>query len=304
MISKDNGYGLTKDVKVLRSVLDQVGHDVHFTDWKKPRSVGRKFFHVNVFLELVNPAFFGQAERNYLIPNPDWFIDDWKRHLPAFDLILAKTRDCERIFAGLAQPPQPAYPVKYIGFTSEDRYDQFRGAVTHTDVLHLVGDSIYKGTDKVIEAAKRLHEVKFTVIGKNAPKQVPPNVTVIRKATDELVAAYQNTAIHCQPSTYEGFGHAINEARSFGALVITTAAAPMDELITEGFGFGAECCSATRERLAVHKHVCLDSLVEMIQIAVECRDTGEAQLAMERARQAFLDGREEFRRNITELLAA
>lgn len=301
LISKLNGYGLSRDVEVLRSILEPMGHEVNFTDWRTVRNVRRHHYHVNLFLELVNPAFFQSASRNYLIPNPEWFIDGWEKHLPAFDLILAKTRDCERIFSGMN------VPTRYIGFTSEDRFtdEALEEFNPWGQVLHMVGHSVAKGTAAVMDAAKQLHGVQFTFIGKNAPKYGHPNVAVIRNATDVEVKGHQNMhAVHCQPSSYEGWGHVLNEGRSVGALVITTAAEPMSELITPDFGFGAAHCAEPKERLAIHKNVCLDSLVEMIQSAVDCVGT-DAQVAIgTRARAAYLKGREDFIGNITELLAA
>lgn len=40
--------------------------------------------------------------------------------------------------------------------------------------------------------------------------------------------------VHVCPSSREGFGHYINEARSVGALVVTIAAGPMNELVQDG----------------------------------------------------------------------
>lgn len=301
LISKNNGYGLTRDVEVLRSVLEPMGHEVHFSDWRSPRNVRRHHYHVNLFLELVNSGFFPSAPRNYFVPNPEWFINGWEKHLPAFDLILAKTLDTERIFSGMG------LPTRFIGFTSPDRFDEFSPWLPDEcgEVLHLVGHSVAKGTASVLEAARQIPDVKFTVIGKNAPKDVPANVKVIRSATDTEIMGHQNAhPVHCQPSSYEGFGHSINEARSVGALIVTTAAEPMSELITGDFGFGASYCSVSDERLAQHKNVCVDSLVEMIQAAVDCVGTEVARPITYRARAAYLKGREEFIGNITELMAA
>lgn len=299
LVSKDNGYGLTRDVEVMRAVLEPHGHDVVFTDWRTPRRVSDKHFHVNFFLELVNPWFFRQATKNYFVCNPEWMLGDWEKHLPSFDLILAKTRDCERIFTA------KGLPTRYIGFTSPDYYEGCAEDLPHWPmVVHFVGHSVAKGTAAVIEAARQLPQVHFAVIGKNAPADVPANVGVIREPTDREFIAYKHAPIHCQPSSYEGFGHCINEARALKALVITTAAEPMSELITEEFGFGAAHCEEHTERLARHKSVCVDSLVDMIQAAVDCINTSVAGELGDKARAAYLRDREEFTRNITDLLAA
>jgi len=44
-------------------------------------------------------------------------------------------------------------------------------------------------------------------------------------------------AVHVCPSEVEGFGHTLMEAMSCGAVLITTGAPPMDELVTPEEGF-------------------------------------------------------------------
>jgi glycosyltransferase involved in cell wall biosynthesis len=51
-------------------------------------------------------------------------------------------------------------------------------------------------------------------------------------------------AIHICPSEVEGFGHTLMEAMSCGAVVVTTDAPPMDELVSPEEGFLAPYTSS------------------------------------------------------------
>lgn len=277
LISHDNGFGMTKDVAVMRSVLEPLVHDVHFTQWDKPRNLPKYSYDLNVFLEVINPSVFGQAARNWLIGNPEWTLPSWIRHLRTFDLILAKTRDAERIYSRYGT-------AKYVGFTSPDIYTP---TPKRNVVLHLAGKSTAKGTSQVMEAARMLPEIEF----------------VFGKGTTEEVRRLQNECwIHCQPSTYEGFGHVINEAKACASVVVTTAAEPMTDLVCPMFGYGASYCRETTDKNmpeVTHKIVCVDSLVESIRSAFNRTD--KEQLGS-LARASYLKDRTEFVQNITALL--
>ena len=81
LISKDNGWGLTKDVNIIRSVLVPMGHEVDFTPWDTPRKLPRHYYDANIFVELLNPAFFSQGRANYAFLNPDWSLPPWIKFL-------------------------------------------------------------------------------------------------------------------------------------------------------------------------------------------------------------------------------
>ena len=62
-----------------------------------------------------------------------------------------------------------------------------------------------------------------------------PNVTILtEKLKQKDLQHYMATCgVHVCPSACEGFGHIINEARSLSAVIVTTAAQPMNELVTD-----------------------------------------------------------------------
>jgi len=292
IIGKDNGLGLTKDRDILRSVLEP-RHDVAFAlAASPPRKLST--FDVNIFTELVNPVFFAQARMNLAFLNPEWTLPEFIPHLRRLDMILCKTHDAVACFTGHGK-------TLYTGFTSPDLFDP--SVERSKTFLHVAGGSSAKGTAQVVEAFRNLPDLSLTIIGDTyVPKDVPSNVERLgRVPTDRLKAEMNAHIFHLCPSSYEGFGHYLNEARSVGAVIITTNAAPMNELARPDFAFGAAPSSATTQNLAVHKHVDVESLTTAIQNASKL--SKEACLAIgEKARSAYISERDDFVERMNELL--
>lgn len=295
LITKDNSWGLSQDVAVLRGALIAVGGtmEVDFNDWRSPKNVAAKHYDLNVFLEEIpDTRFCRQAVRNVLVPNPEWF---WNvAHLRHVDEVWAKTRDCERIFSSRHKS------VKYIGWTSGDRY--LPEVPKEKMMVHLAGASSAKGTAEVMKAMKKLPDLRLILASEKPWPNCPPNIEQHGRMDAEAFVLLQNrAAIHLCPSSYEGFGHYLNEARSAGAAIITTNADPMAELVSPSFGFGASVGHVTTQNLAVHKHVDADSLAEMISMAMALPLESLLNLGIN-ARAAYLAGREEFLANLKALL--
>jgi len=151
--------------------------------------------------------------------------------------MLCKTRIAEELYA------ERRMRTEYIGFTSRDR---FRPKVTRdqTKWLHLMGRSTQKGTAAVLAAwAANPEFPRLTVVcnpdnGLAETLNAPPNVDLVmeRLSDDDLETVMNSHVVHVCPSDREGFGHAINEAHSCGAVIITTDAPPMNELVTPDDG--------------------------------------------------------------------
>ena len=113
IISNNVGFGLSRDIGLVRSMLEPCGWQVDTHGFQSPpiaertrralrRIVGRRpAYDVNLFIELVIPMWFRRARANILIPNQEWFQERAKRHLKRFDLVLCKTRHGEAIFQAL-----------------------------------------------------------------------------------------------------------------------------------------------------------------------------------------------------------
>jgi glycosyltransferase involved in cell wall biosynthesis len=262
IISWDSG-GLGTDIDVLTAVLVKLGCDVFFKGRKHrtPRSrthsllmtagvvmaqtrarlTRRPQFDLNLFLESVFPEHLPTARANYLFANQEWFRDSNLPHLPALDLILCKSPSGVEALRAL--------PVacRNVDFTSPDKriVGFVRGGPLRC--LHLSGQSAVKGTEAVVEAWSRHPEwPELTVVrrarrygGEEAPPLQPlPNVHYLTDfVSNEQLRELQNACeIHVSPSQAEGYGHVIGEAMSCGAVVVTTDAPPMNELVAPDRG--------------------------------------------------------------------
>lgn len=298
LITRDNGLGLSHDMQVLRSALIGVsGHNINveFRDWQA-KPAPRHAFDVNIFLELLNPAHYRSAKRNILTPNPEWFVREWRPHLHGLTQVWAKTRDCERIFQGLHRD------VVYTGWTSMDVLDA--SVPRKKALLHVAGGSSAKGTAAVLEAMRMLPDHHLTLVSSRPYASVPDNVTVLgRQDAPTLRRIMNEHLVHLCPSSYEGFGHYINEARSVGAVIISTAAAPMNELVGGEYGLLAAVASIGWQNLARHHHVDPDALAGCIRSAMACPEALLAELG-QHAREQYLADGAVFEANIIRALTA
>lgn len=291
LISRDNGWGLSRDVRILKEALQ--GHEVTFTDWKRPKP--RYKADINIFLELVNKQFFPQARLNWIMPNPEWFDPMWAKYQPQVDMVLAKTKDCRDIFS------RHGWPVVYTGFTSEDRMD--RSVPKEPKWVHLRGASSAKGTRQVIEAFAQMPDVPLLITTRMPlPYAIPENVTVRKgQMHDNDFRRLQNSSLfHLCPSTYEGFGHYANEARSCGCLVVSTDAAPMNEVSATAY------VEATKGKMqnyhAQHYEPKVESIIEAVRAisAMNDKDIASERLKL---REAFEADRLAFHNRLHALLA-
>lgn len=289
VITSLNGYGLSQDANVLLRAFDVFGGiEAIVSDHKKPASGLR--FDLNIFLEIINPAFFGHAARNVLVPNPEWLWQAWWPLIPRFSEVWCKTRDAEEIFRGRNRN------VRYIGWTSRDRGQEPQPWTRR--LLHVAGDSVAKGTGQVIQAMRALPEMHLTLVDKAQRTDLPDNVTLLERVSDQELDQLMCThKIHLCPSSYEGFGHYINEARSARAVIITTNAAPMNELVSQDYGLGASVISSSRQNMATHKHVDHESLIHMVKLASNVSHPHLDAIG-ERARAAYLADRDSFHTNL------
>ena len=109
IISRDNQYGLTKDIDILKKLITSPYRIVPFNQRNIPQA------DINLFVELFDPRFLDHAKLNYIIPNQEWFMDPWKKYIKDFDLILCKTKYAQAMFS----PHNPK--CEYISFTIPDR---------------------------------------------------------------------------------------------------------------------------------------------------------------------------------------
>lgn len=275
LLGFDNGVGLSRDLCLLAEALRARGYRVQFTNtrrrgglpglvqhvqsWRHARWLanGRRRgssppFDFVLMEEHVVPAFLDDAPRRVLLPHPEWFLPRDMEALDRIDLVLAKTREAQRIFAA------QGCRALCIGFTSDDRRDA--AVPRERAFFHLAGSSRTKNTGPLLALWRRHPEwPRLTVV--QHPKEAcagasAPNIEHrIGYLDDAELKRLQNAhRFHVCPSTTEGFGHYIVEAMSVGAVVISLDAPPMNEMIAPERGILVPWSRTGTQHLATTFH--------------------------------------------------
>lgn len=275
LIGKENlqfGYG--KDLAILKEELLLLDCEVtescvkdkplYFLKTKKP------LFDINIFIDEPTPFWFRAAKKNWLLPNQDCFLLEWRAFLKEIDLVLCKTHYAEKIFKSLGSN------TAYVGFRGYDR--RVSGITKEKHFLHCVGKSPFKNTDVVIETWLNNKALPHLTVIENpvAIRRVPEvsNLTYIAKHVDnQLLLEIQNRSLfHLCPSIAEGFGHYIMEALSAEALVLTTDGPPMNELITNEHGVLIPWKKEQPMRVGSSFYVSSDALAKAVRDTLNLSD--------------------------------
>ena len=305
ILTNDNGAGLTKDATVLSTHID-------YPCKRSQVHSGATFEDINIFCEIANERWMKRGGYNVLIPNPEWYHKKWMHLLPKFDEIWVKTMEAQRIFETHHKN------VHYIGFTSEDHYEdtpkEFEG-------FHACGKSIAKQTWLILNTWEKFNPFPVTVLTKlQATNMMLKNKQINKKQfrgeglnhiNTQIAGIHQkqfNTMqnralIHLCPSTYEGFGHYINEARSCGAVVVTTDAAPMNELIDDKIGFLLPCEKWRQRELGTDYKVSEKDFTEVVN-KVAATPLDKLLEMGNLARERYLEDREQFIKLVNERVQA
>ncbi len=297
IVTRQNGVGLSRDTAILSDVLKAYGHDVTVqgVDGQPPASLCGD---VSVHLELINPAWARICPVNLLVPNQEWYEPHWNRYLALFDMVLTKTRYADMIFRELG------CTTEYIGFTTPDRCDP--AVQREQEFLHVAGKSQFKGTRAVLEAWLANPEFPHLTVISHAFKfqgDIPPNVTLITEPVpDATLKEWQNRCLyHLCPSEAEGYGHYIAEALSVGAVVISTNAPPMNELITPSRGVLVPATHAERFNYGERFFVASEAIADAVRRALALPDTAPLQQA---AQHYYAESTDFFRRKLHAILEA
>lgn len=249
IIGGNNGAGLGVDAQLLLRVLAEAGLWGTWSKGNHPRRVWQAFraaglgglaqYDVNVFLETVLPNWLPYARKNVLIPNQEWFLEENLAHMHRIDRVLCKSESARQMFAG------KGYRTQWIGFSGKDHFAGELAAGHAPSALHQAGRSEHKGTRFVVEAWRRHPEWPMLTVLRRSELSAPDfdvspanNIRFIQeRLPDEAMLALQRQhPIHVMPSEVEGYGQTLSESLSVGAVVVTTDAPPMNELITRDRG--------------------------------------------------------------------
>jgi hypothetical protein len=200
--------------------------------------VGRSKADLQIHLETIAVPYLGTGDVNWLIPNQEWMRIQHLRFLPLVDRVLCKTEEAVEAFRSHHSD------IRFIGFSnpiasnpvgSSDRLDRFRS------FLHVAGRNRKKGSAAVVEAWRRhpeWPELQLVIDDPAIVGPLPSNVRVRSRVwTQQLEQLRRDHAIVLAPSEVEGFGHILLEGMATGGVVLTTDAAPMNELVSDQRGF-------------------------------------------------------------------
>lgn len=304
IIARTNGVGLDRDVDLIHDTLTAGGFEVTvshcrgISPWRR-FFPSRERYDANIFLERVFPRWLGTANCNLLIPNQERFPE---RHLPRLhriNQILCKSRHAEEIFSELG------HSTEYIDFTSTDLLDD-SVQTDYQSFFHLAGRSTLKGTETILKLWEKHPEwPELTIVQckENAPEQVPPNVKLITDYIphEEIKQHLNRHGIHLCTSLSEGWGHYIVEAMSCKAVVITTDAPPMNELITPARGIPVPYQNSEPRHLGTNFYISPEKLEKNIQQLL-LLSSEKKQVYGDNARTWFEENDQRFKQNLPETI--
>jgi len=249
VVGGNNGAGLAVDAQLLLNVLAESRLWATWSKGRQPRRVWRAVHgaglgrwaqcDINVFLETVLPNWLPYARKNVLIPNPEWFREENLAYMHQIDRVLCKSESARQMFAG------KGYRAQWIGFSGKDHFAGELAAGHAPSALHQAGRSEHKGTRFVVEAWRRHPEWPMLTVLRRSELSAPDfdvspanNIRFIqeRLSDEDMLALQRQHPIHVMPSETEGYGQALSESLSVGAVVVTTDAPPMNELIARDRG--------------------------------------------------------------------
>lgn len=263
-----NGVGLQRNYEFLKKELVARGHQVLGVQFNaKPLLMQPA--DVNIFDEVVVPEAFKMAPVQWSMPHPEWWFAGWEQY--HWDRVLAKTRDCERIFKA-----KVGDRCSYLGWVANDLYRS--GVKKQRRFLHVCGKSKFKNTPAVMAGCQHAR-VPLTVIGNGH-----------RVSEMDLIQAMNSHFCHVMPSAYEGYGHVLHESQSVGQVLITTDAPPMNE-VTPSICIPS-VGSSPHHAAPLHKVSPLD-VVKAVRLAMRMSDQ-EVQVMATDARAQYEQDRREF----------
>jgi glycosyltransferase involved in cell wall biosynthesis len=176
-----------------------------------------------------------RASHKVLVPNPEWLEDAMVRLAKQCDQVWHKSR----VSVDLLRSLLPDAKHCFVGFTSCDPGTR---VVNHTSFLHARGHfATRRNTNAVLQCWQerpdwpdlhiRFHGDNVNIGSSGFLHNRNIHLQPGWLERGDYLRMARDHGIHLCTSEVEGFGHYINEARALGALVVTTDAPPMNELV-------------------------------------------------------------------------
>lgn len=228
-------HGLEQDAKIFEKYFGENGISVY------KEQIPTKTAYVNLFLQEVSPEYAPYAKYNWFMVNQETVTS--VEPLRCIDLVICKTKHAEDLMKQLKEKHGLKYDIVYTRFTSLVKRDN--KPKDYNLYLHSAQKSPYKNTGAVVNCWKRNPHfplLKGTCFGHCREYELTPfghtnlngysNISLAEELLpwEEYKELRATAGVHVVPSSIEGYGHQINEARANGAVLITTDAPPMNEL--------------------------------------------------------------------------
>ena len=321
LMASDNQAGFRRDCCILYSVLREMGVPVRFNGYGRmgPLSrIGRlrrrlrrgldwttmrRPYSANLFVGWIEPRYLARAARNWMLPNQESIGAQTRELLKRTDWVLCKTHLAIEAFKDVGTR------CAYTGFTSLDAFD---ASVPRTKSFLHVGsvDNLQKGTRDLSATWARhpewppLHLVHSSRgSGPRVELATAPNIIHYRRWIPDLeLRRLQNECLfHLCPSEAEGWGHTIAEGMACAAVVLTTDAAPMNELVAPDRGILIPYTRMTSVDMGTRYRPDVTALERSIEQMLTMKDA-EAERMGQCARDWFLENDTAFRRRFRAFL--
>lgn len=276
ILFKNYTIGLNSDANIIKNaiLLNDPTSDCKIStisDFLKLKNKQPIKFDTKILLENIEPDSMKiKSKKTIFVPNPE-FLSDWGAELLSdIDIILCKSKFCQKYFREILKIENtlPKPKLIYTKFTSQRFLAKQKK--NYNLACHFAGSSFMKNTKLLLKywlqndgfvkvnskltllaTLKQSHLTKpinqfikqnfVKIIVKNllgCKLRTPitihkcKNIIIVDYLPIDLYNFFRATAGYfiC-PSSVEGYGHYINEGRIAGAITLTTNHAPMNEII-------------------------------------------------------------------------
>ena len=249
-ICTHNSKGLINDAEILKEKFILEHHNVELSICEEINimeySVSEQF-DKQFFLEHIYPCQLKYSCENIYIPNIEMINnnDIFQLRKDSSIKIFCKTNFCYNILKQIINRNS----ISRIIWNSKDR--QIKNITPDfNEYLHVKGQSRFKNSQMILDLwSKHPDWPNLTIVHNgiqnkngylniNVPFKVANNITIYQKclSENELNILMNKCGFHICPSSMEGYGHYINEARSTSSIILTTNYPPMNSFITEEYG--------------------------------------------------------------------